>query len=211
MAHRLMTTKDTFNNKQNTLLTELESIKTLLGDDHRKIDNIPLLQTPVSQFSGLPEASPISVDTSPGHDLGDDKYSHNDIPTQPTTTHGVLPGQQSLFNTTDNTANKQISLDTPNKAEHTTASAQQNTEPHQRERKARATLADNPFLPAHVRQRLQGDEQATTESPPLTTVDASYSQQLVDQLVAHHLPKIEAELRQKLMDVIQQHNQHIEK
>ncbi|MGS2717092.1 hypothetical protein ACVBE9_02890 [Eionea flava] len=206
-----MTTKDhTFNNKQNSLLTELESIKTLLDSDDRKIDNIPLLQTPISQHNHHPEEH-TALSAGANNSRRDTRTTHNDIAVKSTTMHGVLPGQQSLFNTAD----KSIIPDNLDTTKHPEESIQKSADLHQQVRKTRTTLADNPFLPAHVRQRLQAassnNEQAATEPQPLATVDASYSQQLVDQLVAHHLPKIEAELRQKLLDVIQQHNQHVEK
>jgi len=45
----------------------------------------------------------------------------------------------------------------------------------------------------------------------LTSVNTSYTKQLVDQLVAHHLPKIEQELRRKLLEVAKHHNDIIKK
>jgi hypothetical protein len=76
------------------------------------------------------------------------------------------------------------------------------------------SLSNNPFLPAHVRQRLQRDannEQSNENDERHARVDSSYTQQLVNQLVAHHLPKIEQELRRKLLDVVKHHNDTIKK
>ena len=73
-----------------------------------------------------------------------------------------------------------------------------------------SSLSNNPFLPMHVRQRLQQDA-SNKHSNQDTSVNASYTKQLVDQLVAHHLPTIEQELRRKLLDVVKQHNDIVKK
>lgn len=200
-----MASDNTFSNKKNTLLTELESIKTLLGGtelgdteqanntaqiqtQHEPVSNvlntmnIPVLQHPVIESEAVIGPAPVEP-------------AHSQTTAAPSPS--VLPGQQSLFNTTDRSDTASIQ-----------SSSQHDT------KKPSSSLAHNPFLPEHVRQRLQNastaDEQLTTPSP-LPTVDASYTQQLIDQLVAHHLPKIEAELRQKLATVVAQHNRQLEK
>jgi hypothetical protein len=200
----MTTTKDLLNTKQHTLLTELESIKNLLDD--QEADNIPLLQDSI--ITKEPE-----------------------IETTPSVTAGVLPGQRSLFKeskfkdskfnearlkselkseniplkTFSNNHPRNDALAVPEKESGTTGIAKSTNT---------SSLSNNPFLPAHVRQRLQRDannEQSSDDEKRVVTVNASYTQHLVDQLVAHHLPKIEQELRRKLLEVVKNHNDTIKK
>jgi hypothetical protein len=218
----MTTRKDLFHSKQNTLLTELESIKDLL--DGQEADNIPLLQDSVTPKE--PE------DKEP-----------EDLQSASPMTSGDLPGQRSLFNEgklseaevcepTHNEINTHLYKAEPEKAAFKTAElndsrtrldsvlnntvndvASNNTTTETKTPNA-TSLSNNPFLPAHVRQRLQRDannEQNNEINNSHVRVDTSYTQQLVDQLVAHHLPKIEQELRRKLLDVAKQHNDIIKK
>ncbi|MCW8194275.1 hypothetical protein F6455_05720 [Proteobacteria bacterium 005FR1] len=80
-----------------------------------------------------------------------------------------------------------------------------------------AKKSENPFLPKHIRDRLSANRALQAElvksftSPPYTpfpptarkpALDAEVDEQLVDQLVRRYLPKIEAELREKLRAVL---------
>lgn len=218
----MTTRKDLFHSKQNTLLTELESIKDLL--DGQEADNIPLLQDSVTPKE--PE------DKEP-----------EDLQSTPSMTSGALPGQRSLFNEgklseaevrepAHNEINTHRYKAEPEKAASKTDGLNDsrtqldsvsnnmvndiisnNTTTETKTPNA-TSLSNNPFLPAHVRQRLQRDannEQSNEVNNSHVRVDTSYTQQLVDQLVAHHLPKIEQELRRKLLDVVKQHNDIIKK
>ncbi|MBX2807660.1 MAG: hypothetical protein KTR20_03425 [Cellvibrionaceae bacterium] len=93
-------------------------------------------------------------------------------------------------------------------------------------KKQRAS-GDNPFLPQHIRERLNGASaplaysatQTSTNSSTMTAVQTTAvnkqlpplvvaptpkaSSTLVDQLVAEYLPMIEAELRRRLQDKLQ--------
>jgi hypothetical protein len=247
-----MATIDILNNKQHTLLTELESIKSLL-DNNRQVDNIPLLENPVSSQS-LPhkhELTKAALTTAVTSDDGGESnnsqnrngeideinseyknksevettmlssfntaaFSMDDADTQGVlNSKNVLPGQRSLF------------IDTKTKAStHSVDDAQPvDNSAH----KKASSLSENPFLPAHVRQRLKNQSVAYTaaenniqsvmdshidkhaDEQELPTKNASYTQQLIDQLVAHHLPKIEAELRQKLIVVVKNYNDQLQK
>jgi hypothetical protein len=129
--------------------------------------------------------------------------------TQATHTHanGVLPGQQSLFNQADSKTNAA-------KVHHTDSPPPSSKQ---------ASLSNNPFLPPHVRERFKEaevqaehkkqliDEPKTQTISPEAIINASYTERLIDQLVAHHLPKIEAELRLKLLAVVKMHNEKLKK
>jgi hypothetical protein len=199
----MTTTKDLLNTKQHTLLNELESIKNLL--DGQEADNIPLLQDSI--ITKEPETK-----------------------TTPSVTTGVLPGQRSLFKESkfkDSKLNEDR-LKSELKSENIPLKTFSNNHPrndalavHEKDSNTASTakstntssLSNNPFLPAHVRQRLQRDanNEQDNDDKPLATVNSSYTQQLVDQLVAHHLPKIEQELRHKLLEVVKNHNDTIKK
>lgn len=70
---------------------------------------------------------------------------------------------------------------------------------------------ENPFLPKHIRDRLQGNRSTpppATTVPPAQPVAASSNsksseEQLVDELVKTYLPKIERELRERLRNMLQ--------
>jgi hypothetical protein len=159
----MTTTKDLLNTKQNTLLTELESIKNLL--DGQEADNIPLLQ-----------------------DTFVPKEPESEIQTIPSITEGVLPGQRSLFNEHKLNAAKPNPKIKSSKASLTTfanslidnsvpitPNSNNNTTSTNRASSANS-LSNNPFLPAHVRQRLQRDannEQSNDNDKRLATVNSS--------------------------------------
>lgn len=186
-------TKNLFDTKQQTLLRELESIKHLL--DEQPVDNIPVLQDTVTTNAVKP------INSIKQEAL------YNEPPVTPI--NGVLPGQQPLFNetVTSQTLDQTITA----KTNHNNRVSQQQTTNNLKA----VSLAQNPFLPKHVRERLQNNlynESGNTNSTPTPNkVNGSYTQRLVDELVAHHLPRIEAELRLKLFDVVKNHNDLIKK
>jgi hypothetical protein len=228
-----MATIDIFTNKQHTLLTELESIKSLLDNDNKQVDNIPLLQYPVSSPSLPHEAERTRADltatvTNKGNNnqnvntefanVNHDAVTTNvtavlaDISSMQSSLNGTnaLPGQRSLFTN----AKAKISTHKISEPQLVDNSADQKA----------SSLAENPFLPAHLRQRLNNQHAAESsdqddilnnmdepaDEQRLPTANASYTQRLIDQLVSHHLPKIEAELRRKLVEVVKNHNDQLQ-
>jgi hypothetical protein len=189
--------KDLLNKRKQALLTELESIKGLLDSD--PVDNIPLLQDAIiEEETELLIAPPLSewVDETDEAEVLEVTLEPEEATTTPI--NGALPGQQTLFK-------EQSTLKEKNES-HATGS--------------HASLSQNPFLPAHVRQRFGAATKAVAPTnedtkPPSNaneaTVNTSYTERLVDQLVAHHLPKIEAELRERLLAVVKLHNERLKK
>lgn len=132
---------------------------------------------------------------------------------------GVLPGQRSLFD------NKNTPVKTPDQSVTKTA-----TRPTVQSR------GENPFLPQHIRERLHTNKalldiikespvpQVTTPTrparytseqtkpqenlkenlPPVLPSDKLH--QMVEGIIAVYLPKIEAELRQRLLEALQNDN-----
>lgn len=201
--------KDLLKKRKETLLTELESIKGLLESEHT--DNIPLLQDAIIEEKAdfFDDIYPPNIDDEKTNDfthIEDYEFSFDDKkePQTPPSTNNInnstLADQASLFN------------DTP--------PTYKNEQKPQKTAGSHASLSQNPFLPPHVRQRFEKASQETrTETQNSTTkssaqgavVNASYTERLVDQLVAHHLPKIEAELRKKLLAVVKLHNERLKK
>lgn len=189
--------KELLNKRKQSLLVELESIKQLLDD---KSDTIPILDEAViddgqGNYTPTQEATfNKPINTSLDHLL--ESIPDTTMPAAPSDmapsisepqehSHqrdkSVLPGQQSLFDSK-------------------VAGAQAAS------KKAQA-LGDNPFLPKHVRKRLENPSQnpATISANAIQQIannNAGYTERLVDQLVAKHLPKLEAELRQKLLEAV---------
>ena len=71
---------------------------------------------------------------------------------------------------------------------------------------------ENPFLPKHIRDRLQANRGApgatpvtpsSIQSPVASGHDKSVEDYLVDEIIKAYLPKIEQELREKLRDLVQ--------
>jgi hypothetical protein len=209
--------KDLLNKRKQTLLTELESIKGLLNTTDA--DSIPLLEDAIVEdeyeHETLIEDSviadlPVELFEAEFEELSIKNLAptlSDNLP--PPIKNRALPGQQSLFKaSSDNNTNR-----LPAKAG------------------SKASLAQNPFLPPHVRERFEraleddtpNNNSATdlstvipatkppmptltpTETPTETVINNDYAERLVDQLVAHHLPKIETELRKRLSTITQQY------
>lgn len=207
--------KDLLNKRKQSLLVELESIKRLLDDES---DMIPILDEtvvedddgnyqsvdrvidsvivdsdlvpnlsgePVSEFSPTlddePSKSPLS-EFAPESILERENQEESPIRDK-----SVLPGQQSLFDNKTASSSPSSPSQTPNT------------------NKPAKALGDNPFLPKHVRQRLgkqSGTPLGNMTAQQIAGNNPSYTERLVDQLVAKHLPRIEAELRKKLLDAV---------
>ncbi|MYM62988.1 hypothetical protein [Pseudomaricurvus sp. HS19] len=110
---------------------------------------------------------------------------------------GVLPGQRSLFESPSQGSPYQAipSEESPGKPATT-----------------RKASGENPFLPQHIRERLHinrslvDELKAGTPFQPDASADilsAVRLQQLVDQVIATHLPRIEADLRERLFRELQ--------
>jgi hypothetical protein len=112
----------------------------------------------------------------------------------------ALPGQQSLFE-----------AGTPAKGKNQTPeSSQTENSPVEETYKKRspkhgsATKArgENPFLPQHIRDRLHTDKTLVDiikEHPPAPEQKAHPTNHIVEEIIADYMPKIEAELRERLL------------
>ncbi len=182
--------QDRIQQRKQSLLSELESIKDLLHDE--TANNIPILkdaiiEDPAEPQTQYPEPDNTEITEEQGFKINLDELDKEDedIVEEPAPTPGVLPGQQSLFGEKAKGSDKK-------------------------------SLQDNPFLPPHIRQRLGKDGNQNPSTPsenPLESplLSPSYTEQLIEQLVAEHLPKIEAELRQRLKAVVKLHHERMKK
>ncbi len=202
------------------LLNELESIRTSLlpeGKEKSASDEPPFEDLAITRefLITIPEAE---------SNLGSDTP---DIPTlekeNPMT---VLPGQQSLFGedakksakTTQSGADAISTDDAASITETETPATEQivETQEHpaiEEEQLAAPELSDtqereNPFLPRHIKQKLEKEkslyQQQLSETAPIAPIPsrkASHDNEaLIDELVGAYLPKIEQELRQRLRE-----------
>jgi hypothetical protein len=208
------------------ILRELESIKGLLLDD----DDIPLLQEVIDHA----EEETGTQATLDGDDLAELQQAYRDllqaremdeeIPTleeeEPPSLPDIeeqLPSPQTQPKRED-TANEKASrkevqtslfdMDSP-LADKATAQ-----EPAQKRNSVTKASGENPFLPAHIRERLHGNRPPPlfepappalktkpapeTSSPPTRTPDRAH---LVEEVVASILPEVEAKLRRKLLEM----------
>jgi len=120
--------------------------------------------------------------------------------------YAPLPGQQSLFSEGRSESNSE-----PNSASPSVANSNKGSdEPDTVKSEALLPTDENPFLPKHIRDRLQGNKPhlgMQNFKPSELANDPSEQQAqtraLVDELVTEYLPKMEAELRQRLHKLIQ--------
>jgi hypothetical protein len=216
--------------EQQKLLTELESIKSLLIEESINGDNIPMLEEMVTDESEGASQFVLTEridDQEPTADAVAPYNTNKALPQAAASTSqtpNVRPNQQSLFKKDkDGMINHIEGVDEPE---------------------------ENPFLPEHIRKRLSGNPGVlpynaadnTPLSPTLKTpnlqdsyLHASYIQdpkayerktsntsattkqhhptvdqspeELIDSLVKEYLPKIEAKLRKELKDNIIKKNQ----
>lgn len=108
----------------------------------------------------------------------------------------VLPGQQSLFEEANSASNSQ-----PN------YSVEVETQQQSSEIKTQDSNLENPFLPKHVKERLDRerslyqkeiDAAAKLQNPNAPLSDIEDHDSLIDELVKLYLPQIEHELRLRL-------------
>jgi hypothetical protein len=188
--------------EQQALLSELESIKSLL-DDEIDADAIPLLQEMVIEESWNQAAHVAETD---------DELSALAAET-PTKAPSVLPGQQSLFK-------EKIASALSSTGIQANSSPKKLTQ-HSIEKPTVVAKGENPFLPQHIRARLNGntllpafdtDNNPVFNAPLIgepiqeTNVaqEAMNHKRIIDTLVAEFLPKIESELRRRLQAELQQ-------
>jgi hypothetical protein len=176
------------------ILNELESIKGLLNEEGLEDDEmVPTLQEIVALDDDPNSATSESAPTQTHQTEIEESTITNAKPLAP------LPGQQSLFGdgdvTEDKTEPHTPSNKQPNKKARKYENKQQNSE-------------ENPFLPKHIRDRLQGNKphlgMQSFVSEPLDSKPDSPKQhpQIIDELVAEFMPKIERELRQRLEQML---------
>jgi len=209
------------------ILTELESIKGLL--DEEADNSVPTLQEVVLSEDELEQtaleiapdeasqAKPADHSASTLRPSGSLEQDHDgdasaDTAIAETGIGGLddenspdfsndplapLPGQQSLFGDPDVAKPQHHKLSRRNK---------------KRLKKQNEALpqaqGDNPFLPKHIRERLQGNKPhygmkdfvATEDN--IKTLKATQQQALIDDLVAEFMPQIETELRSRLADLL---------
>jgi len=213
--------KNPLSEKKQSMLAELESIKSLLDDE---LDNIPVLQEAVIEEDGIVTIEPLqslsdlaALSDNVQPELVKDPYEESTKTSTEDNPPNVLPGQQALFNEPETTKG----TDEASKAE---------VSGKQTGLKNSGISSDNPFLPEHIRHRLNGSsgfvpeepliispqklssqasvppkKQASAEKEPRKEPQAQStisqqqdSEQIVDRLVAQYLPKIESDLRKEL-------------
>lgn len=206
------------------MLQELESIKGLLKEE----DEIPILQEVVEEEDLYFQV--INVKTTPSDQAPLSRQDLNELKTQfqalgetiaasaplkpePTSTSseaGKPPDSASLLDAFTRASIQQAKL-------HKGAIGQQSLFNEVQEPRNRPTLAkgsgENPFLPQHIRARLQGSNppslfEQTISKTPVTPVnkvtgnkgenDSLTRQRLIREVIAAVIPKLEEELRERL-------------
>ncbi|ODS23932.1 hypothetical protein AB835_06325 [Candidatus Endobugula sertula] len=183
--------KDLLNKRKKSLLVELESIKHLLDDNP---STIPILKDAVVEKEStayvqiLEDNIPPNTESKP---ISGSKCTEKQL------THHASE-QKALFNVEQ--ASQKAGKEVLNKP--------QTTPPmHTEKNVSGKTLSNNPFLPDHVRKRLDQKSATLTsaespESPKSHSQHPHDTEQLIEQLVAQYLPKIEAELRARLLAAV---------
>jgi len=123
--------------------------------------------------------------------------------------YAPLPGQQSLFSE---------GRSEPNSDSHPEPNSNKPSgEPNTAKNETPLPADENPFLPKHIRDRLQGNKphlgmqnfkpselaKEPSELAKEPSVQQAQTRALVDELVTEYLPKMETELRQRLHKLIQ--------
>ncbi len=215
------------------LLNELESIRTSLlpeGKDKTVSDEPPFEDLAITRefLITTPEAESITNSDDPN------------IPTlEKESPMTVLPGQQSLFGEdtkkpADKTQNEVDPAPTDSSEDINESAAPTpediaETQEHpaiEEEPSSSAELSDtqereNPFLPRHIKQKLEKEkslyQQQLSETAPITPVIPNVARKtpqdnesLIDELVDAYLPKIEQELRQRLRESLNTQSQEDE-
>lgn len=119
-----------------------------------------------------------------------------------------LPGQQSLFCEADTSnarpnTNRDINTGQDTNTQQATRTKTDKTENNE------TSSEENPFLPQHIRDRLQGNkphlgmQDFVPNKKNMKPLRSAQTQAIVNELVADYLPKLEAELRQRLENLLQ--------
>ena len=185
------------------LLRELESLRSQLANPEAssaKDDDIPLLMDKVDRAaSDISDAHDDESDLVAMQMAYDDAAHELEGKKGDRKSPGSLPGQQSLFSSGD--------------SEH-------------KSRSRPTARGENPFLPKHIRDRLDERRQALADdiaqasaffpvrqdakqdskSQAKPRIDQDAHQALVDELVAQYLPRIERELRMRLTMTLRENN-----
>lgn len=123
----------------------------------------------------------------------------------------ALPGQQSLFEHGDNRAQKgkdsQIKApgteERPNNDTEHKAAKKESTKATKPQKPAMPKArGENPFLPQHIRDRLHTNKplvDVIKEHPPAPELHTHPTNHVVEAVLAEFMPKIEAELRERLL------------
>lgn len=153
------------------LLDELESIKSLLQTDNSNPNSAP----------SNPFKEPNCTISEPTLNSPKNHSSPGDMPkNHSTSAPGVLPGQQSLFEVYPEAepVEKPAKAAIKSNGDHT------------------AKAHHNPFL-AEISKSHDNSGRAVPPSQPVA-LEESEIQRQIDEIIAAYLPKIEAELREKL-------------
>jgi hypothetical protein len=118
----------------------------------------------------------------------------------------ALPGQQSLFESgspTKSGAAAKGKNQTPESSQAENSSAEE-TFKKRSSKQGSTTKArgENPFLPQHIRDRLHTSKTLVDiikEHPPAPEQKAHPTNHIVEEIIADYMPKIEAELRERLL------------
>ncbi len=208
------------------LILELESIRSSLLEDNDGFSHHALHKQPqktVKKPNGsaknavsahdwsLDKSENSRISNSPkGHDTGNSELIMDDAKTSShrrrakqkmETPPKPLPGQQSLFeDSTDN--NAKLSTHSLNQSSESPISSlnQANTDFLQSSSDKRA---ENPFLPEHIRERLNREKKGLRElQSPTKNQEESLHEALIDSLVSKYLPAIEKDLREQLSEML---------
>lgn len=121
----------------------------------------------------------------------------------------ALPGQQSLFDHGDKDSTKKAAASA--EEENHSPAVSEEPKPSKKEpmpeAKAQKPImpkarGENPFLPKHIRDRLHTNKplvDVIKEHPPVPEIHAHPTNHVVEAVLAEFMPKIEAELRDRLL------------
>ncbi len=119
----------------------------------------------------------------------------------------ALPGQQSLFDSgspTKSGAAAKGKNQTPESSQAENSPAEETYKKRSPKHGSSVTKArgENPFLPQHIRDRLHTSKTLVDiikEHPPAPEQKAHPTNHIVEEIIADYMPKIEAELRERLL------------
>ncbi|MFL0810688.1 MAG: hypothetical protein K6L76_09760 [Agarilytica sp.] len=226
-------TSEPINPSREELLKELESIHDSLASEGLKSDpldtesaasspsspashNTVLNSTPDTATSATSTSATDAEPATPPRETSEVDTQLPDVAAESTPENTnkdhpmhVLPGQQSLF---EEGKSNDSSDDQP---PHNASAIEPTVIPPQ----ASPEVKENPFLPRHIKQKLEKEKslyqqqvdesiQASAASKPRTPYTSKEAPQenetLIDELVAEYLPKIEKTLRQRLRQKLEQ-------